>query len=125
MASRRVISNTWLFSAAGLGIAFYGYKSSRTVSCQSSSSGSAELPKSDCLIYGVDTESSKWMVQYDYKTRNPRWAFEFMTRDGHTGKDSNRKNSKFFTDNAIESDGFKVSNNMYLAWRTQCLMHIM
>lgn len=56
----------------------------------------------------MDSETSKWKVQYDYKTRNPRWAFEFITRDGSGTKDSSRKNTKFFTDNAIEVPGFKV-----------------
>jgi hypothetical protein len=73
---------------------------------------SYDLPKASCLIHGVETTSAKWVVEYDYKTRNPRWAFEFITREGHNSKESNRKHSKFFAENSVDADDFKVGTRL-------------
>ena len=90
---------------AGLALTVIGCDSRKKVHC-----AALKPPKSDCIVHGARDESSSWLAQYDFRTRNPKWAYEYLTRNSKNGatSDVSRNHSKFFAEPTIELDDFKV-----------------
>ncbi|CAI5728343.1 unnamed protein product [Peronospora destructor] len=75
--------------------------------------------KHEALRYGMPSNSnvlvrSGYVVSFDYRTRNPSWVMEYLTKNSlRVEHDADRANSKFAVDQDVPEQ-FKVHPNRYL-----------
>ncbi|CAH0481413.1 unnamed protein product [Peronospora belbahrii] len=77
------------------------------------------LPTHKALRYGMPSNSnvhvrSGYVVSFDYRTRNPSWVMEYLTKDSlRVKQETDRANSKFAVDQDVPEQ-FRVHPNRYL-----------
>ncbi|CAI5730500.1 unnamed protein product [Hyaloperonospora brassicae] len=77
------------------------------------------LVEHEALRYGMPSNSnvfvrSGYVVSFDYRTRNPSWVMQYLTKSSlQVEQETDRSNSKFMVDNDVPAQ-FQVHPNRYL-----------
>uniref|UniRef100_A0AAV1T5V7 Endonuclease n=1 Tax=Peronospora matthiolae TaxID=2874970 RepID=A0AAV1T5V7_9STRA len=77
------------------------------------------LVEHEALRYGMPSNSnvfvrSGYVVSFDYRTRNPSWVMQYLTKNSlQVEHETDRANSKFMVDNNVPAQ-FQVHPNRYI-----------
>ena len=85
----------------------YDWKNKSKSECSSSQRSNDDLPKSFHInSFTNDANPDKWILEYDYYFKNPKWTYEYLVKDKNnlTSSVVDRKRSKFFADQTLNAD---------------------
>ena len=89
-------------------------------SSSSSSSSSFPYPRDSVMVSYRPKENaghhSYWTLQYDQRTRNPKWTHEHLYRKDYLAareERADRKKSHFFTEHSIQNENFRILSKDY------------
>jgi DNA/RNA endonuclease G (NUC1) len=62
--------------------------------------------------HNIGEYKSNWMLEYDYRTKNPKWVYEHLYSDD-IFQNADRKKSHFFSETSILNENFRISSKDY------------